>query len=254
MVGDCAHHFGDLPGEIVNTIWIVVPAFNEEKNISVTIQDLKRQGYKNIVIVDDESKDHTVEMAKKAGAIVLQHVINRGQGAALRTGIEYALEQNSDIIVTFDADGQFLASDLKRLIQAVEGGQYDIALGSRYLGRKMEVHIKNPMNHLVFLIRQVFLKGGRVFNYVFTRTWFSDSQSGLRAMNQKAAKTIQITQDRMAHATEILEQIAKHRLRFIELPITVRYTDATIEKGQGGKGLLAGFRIAKQYLFRKVIG
>ncbi|MEK6964137.1 MAG: glycosyltransferase family 2 protein [Nanoarchaeota archaeon] len=237
----------------MNRIWIVVPAFNEEKNISSTIQDLKKHGYKNIVVVDDESRDHTVEKAKKAGVIVLQHIINRGQGAALRTGIEYALDQNADIVVTFDADGQFLASDLKGLIQAVEKKEYDISLGSRYLGKKMEIKIKNPLNHLVFAIRQVFLKGGRVFNYIFTRTWFSDSQSGLRAMNRHAAKAIEITQDRMAHATEILEQIAKKKLRFIELPITVRYTDETIEKGQGGKGLLAGFRIAKQYVFRKVV-
>ncbi len=238
----------------MSKVLVVVPAFNEEKNIQATIQDLKKHGFKDIVVIDDESQDHTIEKAKKAGVIVLQHIINRGQGAALRTGIEYALEQGADQIVTFDADGQFLASDLKRLLEPVVKGQCDITLGSRYLGKKVEVHIKSPLNRLLFGVRQLFLKGGRLFNYVFTRTWFSDSQSGLRVMNRHAAETIEITQDRMAHATEILEQIAKHKLRFMEVPITVRYTDETIEKGQGGKGLLAGFRIVKQYLFRKVVG
>jgi len=237
----------------VNKTWVVVPAYNEGKNIASTIHDLKKHGYKNIVVVDDCSSDATSENAKKTGATVLQHIINRGQGAALRTGNEFALSQGAGRVIHFDADGQFLAGDLKRLEEPINQGRADIALGSRYLGRKIEVRIRNPLNRLMFSIRQWFLKGGRLFNFLFTRTWFSDSQSGLRVMNRKAARAIEITQDRMAHCTEILEQIVKHQLRFVEVPITVCYTDATIEKGQGGKGLLAGFRIAKQCIFRKMV-
>src|SRR3989344_6321778 len=114
---------------------IIIPAFNEEKAISKVILDLKSNKYNNILVVDDGSKDKTAEIAKKHNVKVIRHFINRGQGAALQTGTEYALENGAEIIVHFDADGQFLAEDIKDIIAPLKEG-YDIALGSRFLNKR----------------------------------------------------------------------------------------------------------------------
>jgi len=100
-------------------ILIVIPAYNEEKMIGKVISDIKKEGYKNIVVVDDGSVDKTTDVAKKEGAVVLRHILNLGQGAAIETGLEYCRKINTDIVVTYDADGQFRASEIKKVIKPI---------------------------------------------------------------------------------------------------------------------------------------
>ncbi|MBW2988357.1 glycosyltransferase family 2 protein [Candidatus Woesearchaeota archaeon] len=224
----------------MKNIFVVIPAFNEERKIERVLQGLKEHGYSNIIVVDDGSSDNTSKIAKKAGAVVLRHVINRGQGAALKTGIDYALEEGADIIVTFDADGQHNPADLAALIKPVKSGEADIALGSRF--------IKSDSN--TPFVRKLFLKGGAILFRVLYGIKLTDSHNGLRAMNRKAASSIEITCDDMAHASEIVEEVAKHKLRYKEVPVTITYTDYSLSKGQS---TLNSIRILSRMLLNKLL-
>ncbi len=200
-------------------IFIVIPAYNEEKKISSVLKSLKKN-YKNIVVVDDGSTDNTYNLALKNKVHVLKHIINRGQGAALKTGIDYALSKGADIIVTYDADGQFVPSDIKKIIKPLN--KYDIVLGSRFLGKAINIR---PLKKLV-------LKLGVIVVYLLYGIRITDSQSGLRAMTRNAAKKINISCDRMEHASEFFSEIMKHKLKYTEIPITVIYDDYSLKKGQ----------------------
>jgi len=202
-------------------VWIVIPAYNEEKRIGKVIKDLHNHGYSNIIVVDDCSNDNTMKVAKQYGAIVLKHIINRGQGAALKTGIKYALKKGAGIIVTFDADGQHIAKDIPKLINAINQG-YDVALGNRFMGNNTNI----PK------IKKLILKGGALLMRIFYGVNVGDSHNGLRAFSREAAMSINITQDRMEHASEIIEEIARNKLSYKEVPVTIIYDDYAIKKGQ----------------------
>jgi polyprenyl-phospho-N-acetylgalactosaminyl synthase len=202
----------------------VVAAYNEAGAIEAVIRDL-RPVVAETVVVDDGSKDATAEVARRAGAVVLRHAVNRGQGAALQSGIRLALARGASIVVTFDADGQHLASDVPRLVQPVADGTADVALGSRFLGGS-----KVPP------LRRLLLKAAVVFTRLTTGLTLTDAHNGLRAFSRRAAETIRIRQDRMAHASEIVSEIRRHELRFVEVPITVLYTDYSRAKGQTAFG------------------
>src|SRR5258708_5146103 len=120
-------------------LWIVVPAYNEGKRIGETLRPLTERGYRNIVVVDDGSRDNTGDAAMKAGAWVARHIINCGQGAALQTGIDFALRRGASVIVTFDADGQHDADEIPSVIAPVIKGDADVALGSRFLGKTIDI-------------------------------------------------------------------------------------------------------------------
>ena len=119
-------------------IFIIVPAYNEEKNIGPVLSELT-QNYKNIIVVDDASKDKTTDIVKKFPITLLEHKINRGQGAALETGNQYALKNGADLIVHFDADGQFLVNEIEDLIKPIIHEDYEIVLGSRFLEKKSKI-------------------------------------------------------------------------------------------------------------------
>lgn len=201
---------------------IIVPAYNEEKQISSTIEDLKNNNYLNIILVDDGSKDKTSELAEEKGATVLKHIINRGQGAALQTGISYALLHNFEIIITFDADGQHQAKDIKALVQPLLEKKADIALGSRFI-----------KENNIPISRKILLKGSILVDWFFSKIKLTDTHNGLRALSRKAAEKIEITERGMAHASEIIQQIKANKLRYCEVPITIRYTEDTLKKGHG---------------------
>ncbi len=219
-------------------IFVVVPAFNEVQKIGEVIKDLHRYSYKNIIVVDDCSKDGTGKVAAKEGVTVLNHVINRGQGAALKTGMEYALKHNADVIITFDADGQHQAKDLKALLKPLEEGVADAVIGSRFLSNSEKI----PFS------RKAALFGGKIFLFLVYGIKVTDSQSGLRALSRNAALTVSFNSDRMEHCGEILGEIHKKKIRLKEVPIHVLYTEYSKQKGQS---VLNSVNIAIKLLMKK---
>ena len=224
----------------MKNVFIVIAAYNEEKSIRNVIQELKKANYNNIVVVDDGSRDSTFKILEEENVNALRHPINRGQGAALKTGIDYAREQGADIIVTFDADGQHRVEDLPAMLKPVQDGSVDVSLGSRFL--------KNESN--VPLFRKVFLKGGALSIWALYGIRLTDSHNGFRAMNMRAAESIEMVADKMEHASEILEQIKKKELRYVEVPVIIKYTDYSLKHGQS---TLNGFRILSKMIFRKLV-
>jgi glycosyltransferase involved in cell wall biosynthesis len=219
--------------------FIVIAAYNEEKKLPSVIKSLKKAGYKDVIAVDDGSKDNTFEAAEKAGAIALKHSVNKGQGAALRTGIQYALQQGAEIIVTFDADGQHRIEDIPAMIVPVAEGRADITIGSRFL-RKTNVPLR----------RKILLKGSVWVIWLFYGIKMTDAHNGFRAMSRNAAQKIRITCNRMAHASEIIEEIKRNRLRYKEVPVTIIYTKETLEKGEGS--YFGAIKILSKMISRKL--
>lgn len=218
---------------------IIIPAYNEEKAISGVIKDLQENNYQNILVIDDGSKDKTADIAKQSGAKVIRHLINRGQGAALQTGHEYALKNGAEIIVHFDADGQFLAKDIENMLSELNNG-YEITLGSRFLDKK-------PIN--IPLEKKIVLKAGKLFTRIFSNISLSDTHNGFRAIKREALTKIKITQDGMAHASEIIDLIKQNNLKYKEVPVTVIYSEYALSKGQS---IFNSLRIAFKLFIRKL--
>jgi len=176
--------------------------------------------------------------AEAAGARVLRHVVNRGQGAALQTGIEYSLSRGARIIVTFDSDGQHSPADLPILVAPLLEGKADIVLGSRFLGSADRMPA----------LRRVLLRIAVFFTRLMSGLKITDAHNGLRAFSRRAASMIHIQLDRMAHASELMDQIRRSGLPYTEVPVHVRYTQYSREKGQRGVHAL---RIAFDYFIGK---
>ena len=220
-------------------IFIVIPAYNEDQALNQVLADLKKN-YNNIIVVDDGSKDNTYQQALAANVRVLIHQLNRGQGAALVTGITYALKNHADIIVTFDADGQHNTGDIKNLIEPIINKEVEVVLGSRFL--------QKPNNIPRF--RKLLLKMGILFTWLTSGVKLTDVHNGLRAFSKTAASLIILKQDRMAHSTEIIDEIRRNHLTFKEVPVTINYTKYSLAKGQKA---LDSLRIAKEIIIRKII-
>lgn len=202
-------------------VWLVVPAYNEQATIQQVVSGLLRFCW-NVAVVDDCSSDSTSIRARAAGAHVLRHPINLGQGASLQTGIDFALQNGASHIVSFDADLQHRPEDVQLLLSALTETSADFALGSRFLGKA---------NNIDFA-RELLLKAAVLFTRLTTGLEVTDVHNGLRAMTRRGACTMRIRQNRMAHASEILQQIAKSGLPYVEVPVTVDYTSYSKAKGQ----------------------
>lgn len=224
------------PGDI----WIVIAAYNEGTRIGTTLRGLRDCGYENIVVVDDGSRDDTREQALAGGAWALRHIINLGQGAALQTGIRFALARGASVIVTFDADGQHLAEEVAQVARPVLAGEADLALGSRFLGKAENI----PFT------RWLVLKGGVLFTWLVSGVSVTDTHNGFRALSRKAAESIRLRQNRMAHASEIYDEIREHNLKFVEVPVTIRYNEDTLAKGQSS---WAALNIVSQLLLGRLV-
>jgi polyprenyl-phospho-N-acetylgalactosaminyl synthase len=209
------------PNKRSDGVWIVVPAFNEAQAIASVLADLRRTGYQ-IGVVDDGSADATAELAMQAGATVVRHPVNLGQGAALQTGIKFALLRGANFIVTFDADGQHRVDEIATLLSALVLHRADFALGSRFLGRAANM----PTS------RRLLLQAAISFTRATPGLAITDAHNGLRAMTRRGAQTINLRQNRMAHASEILDQIAASGLKYVEVPITIEYSSYSLGKGQ----------------------
>lgn len=204
-----------------NNLWVVIPAYNEGKMIARVVEDVRRL-FPNVVVIDDASADQTAEAAKRAGAHVLRHPINLGQGAALQTGFEYALNAGATFIATFDADGQHHIEDVTLMQERLIESGADLALGSRFLGNTVGMTEG----------RRLLLRAATLFTNITTGLSLSDCHNGLRLLTARAASVLTLRQNRMAHASEILAGIRKHRLAFIEVPVTISYTEYSRQKGQ----------------------
>lgn len=222
-----------------SSIFIIIPAHNEGNVIQSVLKQITGFPY-SVVVMDDGSDKSLFSSLKNLPVYFLRHRLNLGQGAALQTGIEFAVSKNASYIITFDADGQHDPGDIKKLIDILNSSSSDIVFGSRFL--KGAIH-NMPVK------RKIVLQAARFLNYIFTGILLSDAHNGLRAMNKKAASAIQLKENRMAHATEILYQVKKNKLKYTEVPVTVRYTPYSIKKGQTTKN---SFRILLDIILNKL--
>ncbi|MCW1892111.1 MAG: glycosyltransferase family 2 protein [Candidatus Uhrbacteria bacterium] len=220
-------------------VFAVIPAWNEAPRLGGVLEAI-RPYVDGVVVVDDGSVDDTSSVARAGGAITLRHMMNRGQGAALRTGTEAALRLGADIIVHVDADGQHDPSMIKTLVDPIREGEADVVFGSRFLGIDPTGMPK---------IRRMYFWAAKLFNtyVVGISRRVTDPQSGARAMSAAAAKVIDFRQDFSAHCSEILRLVTKSNLRWKEVPVHVRYTQETLQKGQK---FTEAFRILWHLLIR----
>jgi glycosyltransferase involved in cell wall biosynthesis len=226
-----------MPGNY-GKVMVVVPAYNEQGSIATVIQSLLALGLE-VIVVDDGSE---IEIKNKLSGFpvhVLRHSVNLGQGAALQTGIEFAIEKNADYIITFDADGQHNPGDIENLLQPLISKEAEITLGSRFLP---------GADHNMDRSRMIILKFGRYINFLFTGLFLSDTHNGLRAMTVAAAKKIQLLENRMAHASEILSQINQYKIPYAEVPVHITYSSYSRQKGQSS---VNSFRIVFDLLLNK---
>lgn len=208
--------------EPVSRAWIVIPMYNEASVVGDVIRHILPQ-FPHVVCVDDGSSDGSQEIAAAAGAVVVQHPINLGQGAALQTGMSYALEDpNMTSVVTFDADGQHRLEDALAMVERIDSGEADVVLGSRFLDSRTKLA---PMKRLV-------LKTAALQSRMATGMNLTDAHNGLRAINRDVVSRLNLTQNRMAHASELVHQLAEMKPRWVEHPVEIIYTDYSKAKGQ----------------------
>lgn len=202
-------------------LWIVIPAFNEADVIRNVVAEV-RQRFPHVVVIDDCSSDETSACAMAGGAFVLRHPINLGQGAALQTGIRFALARGAGFVVTFDADGQHRVEDIDVLMRRQAETGADLVVGSRFLGSAVNI---SPL-------RRSILKLAVHFTTLTTGVRLTDAHNGLRLFTRRAATILRIRQNRMAHASEIISQAGALKLVIAEAPVTIVYTEYSIRKGQ----------------------
>jgi len=205
----------------VTRLYVVIPAFNEESVIGDVVATV-RHSWPLVVVVDDGSTDSTGRAALRAGAEVLRHAINLGQGAALQTGIDHALRRGATHVCTFDADGQHEVAAIGELLQKLVSEDLDVTLGSRGLGRSVSMPIQ----------KRWLLHVATAFTRWHTGLAVTDTHNGLRLVTASAAKALRMSQPGMAHASELLYLIGKNKLRWGEVPVTITYSAYSIRKGQ----------------------
>lgn len=213
----------------------IIPAFNEESRIAAAVRDAS-SFVDGVVVVDDCSRDNTANAARAAGATVLRHAINRGQGAALQTATEFALRRlGAEIVVHFDADGQMQGSDIPAMVEPIRSGAADVVLGSRFLGKAVDM----PAS------RRVVNRLAQWFTVAISGIRLTDTHCGFRALSRRAAQEMTITLDRMAHASQIQDLVIVKKLRYVERPVTIVYSAETLAKSESS---MRAFGIVKDIL------
>ena len=221
-------------------VWIVVPAYNEATVIGDVIADV-RSVFEHVVCVDDGSTDATSEAALRAGAHVVTHPVNLGQGAAIQTGVEYARRQpGAAIFATFDADGQHRVKDLVKMIDRLcadgESGP-DLVVGTRFSGGVTNTPLP----------KRIVLKAAARLSSRNRKLGLTDAHNGLRVFDRRVADDLDITMNGMGHASEFIALAHEKRWRVAEEPVEIIYSDYSKSKGQP---LLNGVNIVFDGLLR----
>jgi glycosyltransferase involved in cell wall biosynthesis len=224
-------------------VYIVLPAYNESKVIGNVIEELKERNW-NIIVVDDGSSDETYKIAndllENYKGFIYRHSINRGVGAALKTGIEAALQKNADLIVTFDADGQHDPDDINSLLVPIIKGDADIVNGYRNFE---EMPLSKKLGNQIM----------NIITWIFYGVRVKDSQTGFKAFDRKAAQVFEIHSRGFGVISEIMGEVKRHDLKLKEVPIKTIYTDYSMAKGTNLKvGLKILFKLIMN-LFRRVL-
>lgn len=202
-------------------VWVVIPLYNEATVIGEVVNGLTPV-FPNVVCIDDGSRDGSGKIAQEAGARVVTHPINLGQGAALQTGFDYALERGAQYVVTFDADGQHRVVDAAAMIERARNENLAIVFGSRFLDDRTKAGA----------LKKLVLKTAVAVTNWTTRTKLTDAHNGLRVIRADALRGFTLKQDRMAHGTEIVVKLGRTGLPYAEHPVEVLYTDYSKAKGQ----------------------
>jgi len=218
-------------------VCVVIPVFNEASVIADVVRTVRKR-YPLVVCVDDGSSDDSAAAIAAAGAVLVRHPINLGQGAALRTGMDYALSlEQARYLVTFDADGQHDVEDVPQMLELLDSGEAQIVFGSRFLDRRTRVGGA----------KRIVLAAAIRYSRASTGLSLTDTHNGLRAFTREVAGALDLQINGMAHASELLSLVARHRFRYAEVPVHIRYTEYSRSKGQP---LMNGVNIIFDLLFR----
>ena len=224
-----------------NEIFVIIPCYNEAPVVKATVASVLDRGYK-VIVVDDCSKDGSRKELICLPIYYLRHRVNMGQGAALQTGIDFAKKKGAKYFVTFDADGQHDSDDIEGMISYLENNNADIVFGSRFLpGSQTNVSRS----------RSAALNFGRYINYFVSGILLSDSFNGLRLLSRNAVEKIRVKENRMTHPVEILMLTASNKLKYVEYPVKIHYSDYSRRKGIKNKD---GIKIMFEILLYKIFG
>jgi glycosyltransferase involved in cell wall biosynthesis len=224
-----------------STVFVIIPSFNEGPVLAGTVAPLIDHGY-SVVIVDDGSSDQTPSICQALPVHYLRHPVNLGQGAALETGMRYGVSRGAKFLVHFDADGQHDHGSIRDFVHRLLDGHADVVLGSRFL--------KDEHARLVPPFRRFLLRVGIFVSWLFSGVWLSDTHNGFRALTADAARRIRLQENGFAHATEILAAIKREKLRYIELPVAINYSEYSLRKGQRSSNAIL---IALDLVLRKFV-
>lgn len=212
-----------------DNLFAVIPAYNESKHVAQVIRDVKRHA-KNVIVVDDGSKDKTHSIAKRAGVIALRHIVNLGKGAALKTGCDYALKLGAKRIIVIDADSQHDPAHIPDFLKALKGN--DIVFGCRKLRKNMPL----------------LLKFGNGFIDNVTKVLYGidipDTQCGFRAFTREAYKKVRWRANDYFMESEMIANAGKHKLKYEIVPISTIYSDK-----YKGTTVFDGMKIAINLIF-----
>ncbi|MDD2891802.1 MAG: glycosyltransferase family 2 protein [Candidatus Gracilibacteria bacterium] len=228
-----------------NEIIFLIRAYNEAPRIAPVIESILNAGFSHILIVDDGSKDDTMEVLSRFPNLhTVHHPFNRGGGAALETGFEYIRRNGEEMgikyVVTFDADGQHHVEDVPVFMEAFrKDSSLDLVLGSRFV-------VKTQTN--VPFFRRLTLLGGQFFTLFISGIWLTDAHNGFRMLRLETVKKIHLTMDGMEYGSEFVDEIKRQKCHFIEVPVNVTYTDDTLAKGQHLGGI---WRIVSKMIWKK---
>jgi len=208
-------------GEL-DDVTVIVPAFNEAASIGAVVNGL-RDHFAHVVVIDDASTDDTAAIADGAGATVLRHSVNLGQGGALQTGFDHVRARSGRTwVVTFDADGQHRVADALEMLRVARSEDVDVVLASRFTGAARDIPRR----------RAWLLRGAVLFTRWTAGLAVTDAHNGLRVINTRVLDRLRITLPGMAHASELLGLVARHRLSFREVPVTIVYSAYSRAKSQ----------------------